>query len=81
MQRVTRLVRRGARRLISRSDIIVLRAGPEDVPSRVESQYVSVRVTFGTRAERIDEAMRSVGEDPMLTPPRLAHGDECFGWE
>jgi len=62
---------------------MVLRAPPNNLGSACPEGCALVRIA-GTAAaadhDLANEAMRAAGEPTGLVAPRLAHGDEFFGW-
>ena len=79
---VRRAVRKVLRPVAWRSKTIYVRAGAllEDPP--VPPEFTLVRYGPGRPVDiqAAETAMVAAGEEPGLSAPRFAHGDEFFGW-
>lgn len=70
-------------RLARRTRLMVLRAPSNDFGPACPEGCALVRVAgtvFSAAHYLAEEAMRAAGEPNGLVAPRLAHGDEFFGW-
>ena len=78
-----RIVRGVLWRLARRTRVLVLRAPNNDLGPASPEGCALVRVGRTASAvshDLVKEAMRAAGEPNGLVAPRLAHGDEFFGW-
>ena len=78
-----RILRGIVRRLANRTRLIILRAPRNDFSPACPEGCALVRVSGTASAADRDlakEAMRAAGEPNGLVAPRLANGDEFFGW-
>lgn len=78
-----RILRGLLRRIARRTSVMVLWAPRRDCDPACPDGCALVRVTGAASAADQDlakEAMRAAGEPNGLVAPRLAHGDEFFGW-
>jgi len=78
-----RIVRGILWRLARRTRVMVLRAPSNDFGPACPEGCALVRVAgtgFSADHYLAEEAMRAAGEPNGLVAPRLAHGDEFFGW-
>lgn len=78
-----RIVRGVLWRLARRTRVLVLRAPKNDLGPASPEGCALVRVGRTASAvshDLVKEAMRAAGEPNGLVAPRLAHGDEFFGW-
>lgn len=79
-----RLARGVVRRLARPTTMRIVRAPSDGSESSNPPGYSFVRLgTHASAADRAraEDAMRTAGEAAGLVDPRLAHGDELFGWE
>ena len=80
---MARILRSILWRLARRTRQIVLRAPCNDVHPADPEGCTLLRVADAASAadyDSVQEAMRAAGEPNGLVTPRLAHGDEFFGW-
>ncbi len=78
-----RILRGILRRLARPTHVMVLQAACNDFGPACPEGCALARVTVtASSADRYlaEEAMRAAGEPTGLVAPRLAHGDEFFGW-
>lgn len=71
------------RRVVQRTRLMILRAPRNDFGPPYPEECVLVRVVptaHSSDQQLAVEAMRAAGEPDGLVAPRLAHGDEFFGW-
>jgi RimJ/RimL family protein N-acetyltransferase len=71
------------RRLLKPTRLLVLRAPRNDFGPAYPEGCALVRIARNASArdqDSAEEAMRAAGERIGLVAPRLAHGDEFFGW-
>jgi hypothetical protein len=81
--RAVRIFRGLLRRIATRTRVMVLWAPRNDLGPACPDGCALVRVAGAASAADQDlakEAMRAAGEPNGLVAPRLAHGDEFFGW-
>lgn len=81
--RVQKIVKGVLRRIAHRTRIRVLRAHCRASEVTCPEGFTLVRArgtSAGATPSLIESAMREAGEPSGLVTPRLAHGDEFFGW-
>jgi hypothetical protein len=81
------LFRAIAWRIAWRNELLIYRAGPLALgealpppPPSPEISLIHIRSAQGQNLQPIETAMRLAGEETDVIAPRLARGDEFFGW-